>query len=224
MWEVLVYKQVLPYFENGRVKALFEKQAVLSELGKDGFTYILLSVGELSERKNQETVIRALGKLQRPDIVYLIAGEGPLESRFRKLIREYGLDKQVFLLGHREDVASLYELADVFVHISVREGLGMAPLEAMAKGLPLVSSYVNGMKDYTLDGITGICIMRPTSIEETASAIAKIVSWPREWKEFGQVNREITRHFAEEVSSKRMEKIYTESLQNGFQKGPNEKG
>ena len=188
--------------------ALYERQTILQELGLEGWKYILLSVGELSSRKNQETVIEALHKLQRPDVLYLIAGEGYLEGKYRTLIQKYNLEKQVYLLGYRVDIGKLCNFADIFVHISVREGLGMAPLEAMAKGMPLISSYVNGMKDYTLDGITGNCIDDPTSIEETAMAISRMIRNEKEWSDYGADNRMIARHFEGSRNQARMEDIY----------------
>lgn len=189
--------------------ALYERQTILQELGQEGWKYILLSVGELSSRKNQGTVIEALNKLQRSDILYLIAGEGYLEGKYRILIHKYGLEKQVYLLGYRADIGRLCNFADVFVHISVREGLGMAPLEAMAKGMPLISSYVNGIKDYTLDGITGNCIDDPTSIEETALAISNMIRDENEWTDYCTVNHMIARRFERGGrSQRRMEDIY----------------
>ena len=61
-------------------------------------------------------------------------------------------------------------MADIFVHPSVREGLGIAPLEAMASGLPLISSTVGGIKDYAHDGETGFCLS-PYDVDGFAKAL-----------------------------------------------------
>ena len=89
---------------------------------------------------------------------------------YESKIKEYGLEKNIRLLGFRDDVDKLCKYANCFVHPSIREGLGIAPLEAMASGLPLISANINGMKDYTTQRKTGFCI-HPTAVDEMASAI-----------------------------------------------------
>ena len=147
------------------------------ELGLKSEDFVLLSVGELSERKNQQIVLNALAKMNHQgsleNIVYLIVGLGDLQDKFRNWITENGLSEHVKLLGFRTDITELCKIADCFVHTSIREGLGIAPLEAMAAGLPLISSYVNGIKDYTEEGVSGCCI-DPRNIDDVVKAIGKM--------------------------------------------------
>ncbi len=158
--------------------------------------FTLLSVGELSNRKNQLVVIEAMKKLKDKDIVsynhiyYLCVGQGELEEKYRMLINKYGLDSHVKLLGFRSDIGELCETVDCFVHPSVREGLGIAPLEAMASGLPLISTYVNGIKDYTENGKSGVCITDPTDVSAMVSAIIKMYKEPEFRKSCGSKNYE----------------------------------
>lgn len=153
--------------------------------------FVLLSVGELQDRKNQRVVIEAVHKLERKDIYYLIVGQGELENEYRDMIIKYGLQDNVFLLGFRMDIAELCKAADCFVHPSIREGLGLAPIEAMASGLPLISSYVNGIRDYTKDGISGCCIKEPKSIDSMADAIHKMYA-DKEYRDRCGANNSIT--------------------------------
>ena len=147
------------------------------ELGLKPEDFILLSVGELSERKNQKVVLDALAKINSQgsidNIVYLIVGLGDMQDIFSTFITENGLSEHVHLLGFRMDVDELCKIADCFVHPSIREGLGIAPLEAMASGLPLISANVNGIKDYTEEGVSGCCV-DPRSIKDMARAIKKM--------------------------------------------------
>ena len=125
-------------------------------LGIDSDTdFVLLSVGELNENKNHETIIRAIASLHEPTLRYLIAGTGDNKDHLERLIRELGLEQQVALLGFRDDVIEVMKASDCFVFPSKREGLGMAALEAMAAGLPLITSNVHGINDYSIDGVTG---------------------------------------------------------------------
>lgn len=146
-------------------------------LGLKEDDFVLLSVGELSERKNQKIVIEALHKMAEKgaiaDIVYLVVGRGEMQESLDGLISVYGLKEHVKLAGFRSDIDELCEIADCFVHPSVREGLGIAPLEAMAAGLPMISADVNGIKDYTKDKVTGCCI-DPTDVDQMVLAIKKM--------------------------------------------------
>lgn len=154
-----------------------DKSAKRAELGMKDSDFLLLSVGELSERKNQKVVIEALHKMKTEgsidNIVYLAVGKGDQEEEFSQLIQEYELQDHIKLLGFRTDIDELCEIVDCFVHPSIREGLGIAPLEAMAAGLPLISAAVNGIKDYTEDGVSGCCV-DPTDTNAMIAAIKRM--------------------------------------------------
>ena len=154
------------------------RERIRAELGIPKEAELLLSVGELNENKNHETVIRALAKvpeIKGDKIYYVIAGKGELEEKLRKLIKDLGLENQVFLLGFREDMAAIYNTADIFIFPSKREGLGLAAIEAMAMGLPLVTSNVHGIKDYSVNGITGFNVS-PTDYKGFANAIKMLIA------------------------------------------------
>lgn len=105
---------------------------------------MLLSVGELTPRKNHKIVIQALAELADPQIKYFICGCGQLEGELKKLISYLGLTANVFLLGYRKDVDLLYACADLFVFPSLQEGMPVALLEALASGLPAIGSDIRG--------------------------------------------------------------------------------
>ncbi len=179
------------------------------ELGIPQDSFCLLSVGELAARKNHQVVIKALGEIKDPSIYYIIAGIGDDYIYYKSLINDNNLVKNVFLLGERTDIEELCQAADVFVHPSIREGLGIAPLEAMATGLPLISSYVNGIKDYTEDNYTGICIKNPKSIEEMKNAIVRMKTDEGLRISAGQNNRKIAQKFSLSNSNTEIKKIYS---------------
>ncbi|MDK1718410.1 glycosyltransferase [Dellaglioa algida] len=135
--------------ENGK----FNKIRIEFSLGMD--TTILLSVGELSKRKNHEVIIRAMATMKELDIVYFICGVGQEETKLRELVQTLNLNEKVKLLGYRTDIDEVMSYSDIFVFPSKREGLGLAAIEAMAAGLPIITSNVNGINDYSIDGVTG---------------------------------------------------------------------
>lgn len=154
-----------------------DRTAKRTELGVKDSDFLLLSVGELSEHKNQKVIIEALHKMKEEGridgIVYLVIGKGDQEEEFRRLIQECDLQDHIKLLGFRTDIDELCETVDCFVYSSIQEGLGIAPLEAMAAGLPLISANVNGIMDYTEDGVSG-CNVDPTDIDSMVNAIERL--------------------------------------------------
>lgn len=141
----------LAKFQNVQV----DRNAKRQEIGVPEDCFLLLSVGELNENKNHQIMIRALAQLDDRNIHYAIAGVGDKKDYLLKLSEDLGVSSQVHLLGYRADVAQLYRVADVFCFPSYREGLGLAAIEAMASGLPIITSNVHGINDYSVDGITG---------------------------------------------------------------------
>lgn len=136
---------------------------------------LLLSIGELIERKNHEVIIKALGELGRKDIYYAICGKGPLLDYLKTLADERGIGDRVIFLGFRKDIPELCHTADISAFPSKIEGLGLAGVEAMAAGVPLVSSNVHGILDYVKNGETGYAC-DPCDYKAFAEAIDRLAS------------------------------------------------
>lgn len=160
----------LSRFENIQV----DRNAKRREIGVPENAFLMLSVGELNENKNHQIIIKALAKLNRPDVHYAIAGTGDKRDGLLKLADELGVSEQVHLLGYRRDVPELNYAADVFCFPSRREGLGVSAIEAMACGLPLITSNIHGINDYSINGVTGYKC-DPDNEEQFASAIGKML-------------------------------------------------
>ncbi|HHD1572772.1 TPA: glycosyltransferase family 4 protein [Enterococcus faecium] len=127
---------------------------IREEVGFSNSDVIVVSVGELNENKNHETIIRAI-KLLDSKVKYLICGIGTQKEYLESLITKLGLSERVLLLGYRTDIVDILCKSDIFAFPSIREGLGMAALEAMRCKLPLVTSNSHGINDYSVNGITG---------------------------------------------------------------------
>lgn len=154
-----------------RIKNIrIDKAEYKESIGVPTKAVMLLSVGELIERKNHEVVIKALGKLKRKDIFYVICGKGPLNEYLKKLAKENAISENVIFLGFRQDIPQLCHVADISAFPSKIEGLGLAGIEAMSAGVPLISSNVHGILDYVIDGKTGFAC-DPTDVDGFAKAI-----------------------------------------------------
>ena len=125
------------------------------ELGIPKDSIAVLSVGELNDNKNHETVLKAIAKLDRKDIVYIICGVGDKKEYLNNLATEIGMSDRLILAGFRNDVAEIYKCCDIFAFPSKREGLPVSVMEAMASGLPCVASNIRGARDLITDGEHG---------------------------------------------------------------------
>lgn len=152
------------------------------QLHKDAF--LCISVGELNENKNHQVVIKALGQLKDLDIHYIICGKGNQLENLKTLAKAQGVEKNVHFLGYRMDVLDICSQSDLFVFPSHREGLPIAPLEAMYCGLPLITSKIRGPVDFMEEGETGY-LTDPDDINSFASKIKKLKSEPERCAEMG---------------------------------------
>ena len=139
------------YFSGARGK----RAELLSEIAADKDSIILLSIGELSDRKNHSVSIKALSQINNENLHLVIAGTGEKRDEFLSLAKELGVDGRVHLLGFRTDVAELLKSADIFLFPSIQEGLPVALMEAMSCGLPVICSAIRGNTDL-IDSTCGI--------------------------------------------------------------------
>ena len=133
-----------------------------------------------SERyKGHDRVIRVLPRVlaEHPDAIYVILGHGDDRPRLEALATEVGVGKQVHFTGWvaAEDLPDHYRLADVFVMPSTGEGFGIAFLEAMASGIPVIGGNRDGSLDALGDGTLGMAV-DPDDADELSWAICTALS------------------------------------------------
>ena len=139
----------------------------------------LLSVGRLHAVKDHAFLIRACAQLHATDAQFecAIAGEGPERKNLETLIRRYGLEDRVTLLGHvpREQAASLYDRADVVVLTSRSEGIPLVLMEAMARGKIVLAPAITGIPELVVPGQTGF-LYQPGSMGDFVARLLLIHS------------------------------------------------
>lgn len=137
---------------------------------------LVVWTGRLDPVKGFEELLSACRMLRaRCSLRLLLAGEGPYRHRIEELIRENGLQDTVVLLGQCEAIPSLLKTADLFVFPSKTEGLPNSLLEAMAAGLPIVTTDVPGCRDLVRHGETGL-LVPPGSPHDLAGAMETLLS------------------------------------------------
>ena len=136
---------------------------------------LLLWAGRLDPIKGLDTLLEAVDLLRRQHPVRcLLAGEGPERANVERLISRRDLGEVVTLLGRRSDVHRLMRTADVFVFPSRTEGMPNALLEAMAAGLPIVTTDVAGCRDLVTDGQEGL-LVPPDDPPALAGSMTRVI-------------------------------------------------
>lgn len=184
-----------------------DRSAKRDEIGVPKESKLLLSVGELNENKNHQVIIRALAKLNDANIHYAIAGIGNKKNFLLDLAKELCVEEQVHLLGFRKDIPEINHISDVFCFPSKREGLGLVAIEAMSSGLPIITSNVHGINDYSVDGVTGYAC-NPVDVNCFAEAISKLISDPKTSKEIGRENIQRAKKYSVSNILEIMREIY----------------
>lgn len=124
-----------------------EKEKLRASLGVMPEDKMLLSVGELNRNKNYEISIRAVAKLKNDNIKYFICGEGQLKSYLKQLIKQLCVEDKVKLLGYRKDISEMLQCSDLFIFPSLREGLPVALMEAIASKTAVICSNIRGNRE-----------------------------------------------------------------------------
>lgn len=190
---------------------VIDKVEKRKELALSQNNIVLLSVGELNKNKNHEVIIRALAKLNSPNIHYIIAGRGNLESYLNELSKELNVEKQVHLLGYRKDISQLYNISDIFCFPSYREGLSLALMEVMASGLAVVCSDIRGNCDLIKDQKGGYRC-NPSDIDEFVRYIDELVKDNEKRKNMAIYNKEVINEFSIDVVKDNMKTIYEKEV------------
>lgn len=164
-------------------------------------TIILLSVGELNKGKNHKAVIKALRHMDR-NICYFICGKGNERKYLEGLVKRMNLEDRVFLLGYVRDIYKVYQLADIFVFPSLREGLPVSLMEAMSCGLPCIVSNIRGNRELVKPKKGGVLLdsFYSKALEKALKKVKKNMG--------GYNRRKIKNCYSKERIVKKMRLIY----------------
>ena len=141
-----------------------------------GSTDLLVgAVGRLDKQKGFATLIDAMSRLKKTELRCVILGEGPERPRLEAQIRKHELEKRVWLYGERADIVTWLSAFDIDCLPSLWEGLPNTLLEAMALGLPVVASSVDGVPEVIENGKTGLLVppAAPAALAKALNALAE---------------------------------------------------
>ncbi len=147
---------------------------------------VILSVGSLTKQKNYDTALRAMTLLKDMPYEYWIAGEEEEEDHLKALCHSLNLEASVKFLGYVENIPALLRDADIFLMPSRWEGFGLALVEAMNAGLPVVASDAAGIRDIvTFSEPCGILI-QPDDPLSIAKAVTELLTNREKRLDFGE--------------------------------------
>ena len=158
----------------------------------------ILSIARFVEKKGLEYGIRAFARVVQkyPEIMYQIIGDGNLSSNLSQLIEQLKLGEHVQLLGWRKhaEVVKLIKEADVFLAPSItaengdQEGIPVVLMEALAQGLPVVSTLHSGIPELVEDGVSGF-LVKERDVDALADRLSYLIDYPEKWVDMGRAGR-----------------------------------
>lgn len=155
---------------------------------------LLCVIGQLIARKGHHVLLDALPSLRDKfkDIRVLIVGGGAIRSRLEAQVHRLNLDGCVQFMGFRSDISTILRASDLLVHPALREGFANVGLQAMASGIPVVTTSVGGMPEMVQHEITGL-VVPPGDSKSLAQAIEELLSNPGKRSMMGRLGQDIVR-------------------------------
>jgi sugar transferase (PEP-CTERM/EpsH1 system associated) len=187
-----------------------DRAAGRKQLGLADDTPVVATVARLEPVKDQASLLRAFEKVGAalPEARLVLVGDGSLRGALEDQARRPGLQGRVTFLGRRADIADLLPLFDVFALTSTSEGLPLTVLEAMAAGLPCVSTAVGAIPEAVTEGQTGL-LVPPGDSDALAAALTRLLRDPGLRRKMGQEGQKRARaHFDLKAMTKRYEDLY----------------
>ncbi len=137
-----------------------DKNSLKKELEIEEEDFIIIYTAELSERKNQGMLIRAVASLinENVKIKLLLPGRDSLNGKYQQLAEALNITQHVKFLGFRDDIPKLLKISNLSVSTSKQEGLPVNIMESMIAGLPIIATNCRGNRDLIQDGVNGYIV------------------------------------------------------------------
>lgn len=163
---------------NGIPLAIFDRpvdRMLRSTLSRGSQWPLVLTPARLHEQKGHKYLLQAAAMV--PEVMFVLAGDGPLRTELEKQARSLSLEERVIFLGHRDDIPDLLAATDMFVLPSLFEGYPLSVMEAAAAGKPIVATAVGGTDEAICSGQTGL-LVPPADPWALANAIRTLLANP----------------------------------------------
>ena len=209
------------WFDKQFVKVIYNGITIPQHVRQHDFSKqfpgkkIVYSAGRLSEQKGFTYLIEAASILKKTnnDLLFVVSGEGKLESELKKQALDAGLEESFIFSGFASDIYPYLKGCDLFVLSSLFEGMPNVVMEAMAMQKPVVATDVNGVRELMVDGETGIIVPSKEPLA-LATAIARIINNPEILAKFGKAGYErVDKEFTMSAMAENLEGYLQQKLQ-----------
>lgn len=169
------------YYEIRERLGQYDREELKQQLGFQKEDKLIINAARLAWQKNQKLLIDGFAEFSRRNSRYklIILGEGPFRASLQKQIEDLGIGEKVLLLGFKRNVLEYMLASEFFALTSEIEGFPLVALEAMAAGLPLISTKVAGLDTCIVDGFNGY-LVQGNDKDGVAAAMQKIADQGRE--------------------------------------------
>jgi glycosyltransferase involved in cell wall biosynthesis len=173
---------------------------------------VLGAVGRLEREKRFDLLLQSMARLlpRRRELRLLLVGEGSLRPRLQEQARRLGIDHRCRFLGHRRDVAELYQACDVLVQSSDHEGTPTVLLEAMALKVPVVATDVGGTGQLIEHGRHGLLVPRRDARALAAAVEHTLSGWESTVRRVAAARRRIEDELSLDARTRRLEFLYAQ--------------
>ena len=188
------------------------RKEMRKHLGLPENLFTLLLIGNDWKKKGLAALVAALRMLKDLPVGLLVAGQDD-PSPYRETIRESGLEDRVRFLPPRGDIIRYYAAADAYVGPSLEDTFAQPPAEAMACGLPVITSATNGTAEIITDGVNGLIVRNPADAGELAERIRLLVQDAELCRRLGEQAARSAREYTWERNGAQIRAIFEEALQ-----------
>jgi len=178
--------------------------------------FVIASVGTLNRIKGMQYLIRAMDRVHQefPEAKLEIIGDGPFKNKLVKEVEKYKLKKIVKFVGFTNEVEKYLTKFDLYIQPSLSESFGLAIVQAMNIGLPVIATNTGGIPEVVTDGKSGV-LVKPADSKELATAIIELLRNPKRGKIMGEMGRQDVRiKFNLEDMIDELESVYEEVVKN----------
>lgn len=195
---------------------LLQKGKMRENFGYKSDDFLLFYAAEFNENKNHQLLIDVMATIKKgiPNVKLLLAGDGPLLEECQQSAVRLGVQEMIHFLGYRADIQELLKICNIAVASSLREGLPVNIMEAMASGLPIVATINRGHRELVNNGVNGFIIL-PNDKQKFASKILDLFASPELSQQMSSENLKMIKKYSLEQVTLELSEIYSSYMVEG---------
>lgn len=186
---------------------------IREELKIESRELVFLFVGNYYRRKGLQFIFEGLSRIGSRKVKLIVAGHDLAEHHsFVERTKAIGINEQVLFIGHVSDMRKWYAASDAFLLPTMYEGFSLAIIEAMASGLPVITTKVAGAIDLVTDRVDGLLINLPVDLDELIEKMELLIEDKKLRDDIGKKARKTAEAYSWDIIAERTLELYSEVL------------